>query len=50
VGFLASRAGGVEFPSFFTHVFPVAFVIVLAVYYLLWKYAVQFLNELVDVT
>jgi hypothetical protein len=48
VGFLISRVVGVEFPAFMIRVFPAAFVVVVIVYYLLWKHAVQYLNDLVE--
>lgn len=49
IAYLITRVAGVELPSLLIRVFPVAFVILVAVYYLLWKYAVPFLNELVEV-
>lgn len=49
IGYFVSRTFGVEFPSVLMRVFPVAFIIMVAVYYLLWKYIVQYLNDLVEV-
>ena len=50
IAYLITRVAGVELPPLMIRVFPVAFVTVVAVYYLLWKYVVPFLNELVEVT
>lgn len=49
IAYLITRVAGVELPALMIRVFPAAFVIVVAVYYLLWKYVVPFLNELVGV-
>ena len=50
VAYVITRFAGVELPAFLIRVFPVAFVTVVAVYYLLWKYVVPLLNDLVEVT
>lgn len=50
VAYLVTRVADVELPMLMIRVFPVALVIVVAVYYLLWKYVVPFLNDLVEVT
>lgn len=49
IGFFVSRAVGVEFPPPFVRLFPIAFMVVVGGYYLLWKYVVQFLNDVVEV-
>jgi len=48
IAYLITRIAGVELPPFLVRVFPMAFVTVVGVYYLLWKYVVQFLNDLVE--
>lgn len=47
--YLVIRLAGVELPSPFVHLFPAAFLVVIAAYYFLWKHVVPFLNELVGV-
>ena len=42
-------AMGVEFPQFAIRAFPVVVVVVTAAYYLLWKYLVRFLNEVLEI-
>lgn len=49
IAYLMTRLAGVALPPLLLRVFPLAFVIVVAVYYLLWKYLVPFLNEAVGV-
>lgn len=49
IAYLITRVAGVELPAFVLRALPLAFVTVVAVYYLLWKYVVPLLNELVDV-
>lgn len=50
IAYLGTRVADVEFPALLMRVFPVAFVTLVAVYYLLWKYVVPLLNDLVGVT
>jgi hypothetical protein len=40
---------GVELPRFAVQAFPVIVVVVTGAYYLLWKYAVRFLNEVLEI-
>ena len=49
LAYVIARIAGVELPSLLIRLFPVAFVAVVATYYLLWKHVVRFLNELVGV-
>jgi hypothetical protein len=42
-------AMGVELPRFAVQALPVVLVVVSAAYYLLWKYAVRFLNEVLEI-
>lgn len=44
-----SRALGVELPRVAVPVFPVALVVVTAAYYLVWKYLVRQLNEILEI-
>lgn len=46
---MLSQALGVEMPRFELPVFPVALVVVTAAYYLLWKYVVRLLNEILEI-
>ena len=44
-----SPAIGVDLPAVAVHVFPVVVVVVTAGYYLLWKYLVRFLNDILEI-
>lgn len=47
---MLSRVMGVELPDMAMRVFPVAVVVVTVAYYLLWKYVVRLLNEILELT
>jgi len=49
LGFAIIRMSGFDFPPLVTTIFPFGVVVVMAGYYLIWKYLVGFLNELVEV-
>lgn len=46
---MLAGAMGVELPQFAVRAFPVVVVGVTAAYYLLWKYLVRFLNEVLEI-
>lgn len=46
---LLSRALGVELPYPAARLFPIAFLLLVALYYLLWKHVVRFLNEVLEI-
>ena len=46
---LLSRVLGVELPSPAARLFPIAFLLLVALYYLLWKHVVRFLNEILEI-
>ena len=48
-GFLITRAVGFEIPGFVAHVFLIAFLFVLVIYYLAWKHLVGFFNEMLGI-
>ena len=48
LGILLTRTLDFQLPIFALHVFPILAIVALAVYYLVWKYVVAFLNRLVD--
>lgn len=48
LGILLTSALHFSIPGFATHYFPILAPLGLIVYYLLWKYAVAFLNRVVD--
>lgn len=50
LGILLTRTLDFQLPIFSLHVFPILAIVALAVYYLVWKYVVAFLNRLVDLT
>lgn len=45
-----SRVMGVELPTLAVRLFPMALPMVAAAYYLLWKYPVRMLNEVLEIT
>lgn len=45
-----SHVMGVELPNLAVRLFPVALAVVTAAYYLLWKYLVRLLNEVLEIT
>ena len=49
LGFAIIRMSGFDFPPLVASVFPFGVAVVMAGYYLIWKYLVGFLNELVEV-
>lgn len=44
-----SRVMGVALPNLAVRAFPVALIVVTTAYYLLWKYVVRLLNEILDI-
>ncbi len=48
-GLLLAHTLGVQLPTFAARAFPAVVVVVTAAYYLLWKYLVRFLNEIVEI-
>jgi hypothetical protein len=49
VGYLLTNALAIELPGALTSVFPVAVLVIIAVYYLAWKYLVGYLNDVVGI-
>ena len=49
LGFLLTRILDFPIPDFVAHVFPIAAPIALIAYYLAWKYAVGFLNRVLEI-
>jgi hypothetical protein len=49
LGLVVSALLNFSIPGFRTHVFPILAPMVLIAYYLVWKYAVGFLNRVLDV-
>jgi hypothetical protein len=49
LGFTIIRALGVDFPPFVVTFFPFGVAVAMAGYYLVWKYLMGFLNELVEI-
>jgi hypothetical protein len=49
LGFAIIRMSGFDFPPLVTTIFPFGVAVVMAGYYLVWKYLVGFLNELVEI-
>jgi hypothetical protein len=49
LGYLLKNALGVDLPGAVTSIFPVAVLVILAVYYLAWKYLVGYLNDVVGI-
>lgn len=45
-----SHVMGVDLPNLAVRLFPVALAVVAAAYYLLWKYLVRLLNEVLEIT
>ncbi|MGC0774863.1 MAG: hypothetical protein WB543_18150 [Candidatus Acidiferrum sp.] len=48
LGILLTRTLDFQLPIFSLHVFPILAIVALAVYYLVWKYVVAFLNRVVS--
>jgi len=48
LGILLTRTLDFKLPIFSLRVFPILAIVALAVYYLVWKYVVAFLNRVVD--
>jgi hypothetical protein len=49
LGYLAARAVVFDIPPFVAHAFPYGLALAVFAYYLLWKYAVRFLNRVIEV-
>jgi hypothetical protein len=49
LGFAIIRTSGFDFPPSVAAVFPLGVAMVMVGYYLVWKYLVGFLNELVEI-
>jgi hypothetical protein len=49
LGFAIIRRSGFDFPALVVTIFPFGVAVVMAGYYLVWKYLVGFLNELVEI-
>ena len=49
LGYAAARAVDLDIPPFVAHFFPYGLVIAIVAYYLLWKYVVRFLNQVLEV-
>ncbi len=49
LGFAITRAVDFAIPSFVVHAFPIVFPIGIAVYYLVWKHLIGFLNDLLGI-
>lgn len=49
LGILLTVALHVQIPGFAAHIFPILAPVALIVYYLLWKYVVQFLNGVLGI-
>jgi hypothetical protein len=49
LGILLTLTLDIQIPNFATHIFPVAAVVALTAYYLLWKYVVGFLNGVLGI-
>ena len=49
LGFATLRMSGVDIPQFVVTVFPFGVAVAIVGYYLVWKYLVGFLNELVEI-
>lgn len=49
LAFAITRAVDFPIPSFVVHGFPIVFLISIAVYYLMWKHVIGFLNDLLGI-
>lgn len=49
LGYAMTKALGFELPAYAPTVFSIALPIVLVIYYLVWKYLVRYLNELLGI-